>query len=287
MSRVGKKTVMAALCVATFAPAIAEAGTALDLYYERSLMAAANHRCGLFSSDIGAALDASAAQARGAALRGGRDMATVKDVGGRAYNKAYSVACDSSDLQTAAQRVRQAFEGWSHVTRMTFPGEAAPWVADRTAYRSARWRLMQASHAGADTVRFGVAGQQDNQALVTVAVFADGAQPYAARLIYRDQSRAPGPWLGAPQARPLPPRSASRVVLAQDKSSADVSLSPTGREGAVIFRFPATAGEAIGALDPRERFAVEFVFPGDRVRTASFEVGDFAAGRAFLRLGSR
>ena len=40
-------------------------------------------------------------------------------------------------------------------------------------------------------------------------------------------------------------------------------------------------------LDPREAIAVEFLFPGERVRTAYVEVGDFAAGRAGPGRGNR
>jgi hypothetical protein len=53
----------------------------------------------------------------------------------------------------------------------------------------------------------------------------------------------------------------------------------------VAFRFPAAAQRAMAGLDPREAAAVEFLFAGDRdaVRRAYVEVGDFAAGRAFLQ----
>ena len=53
---------------------------------------------------------------------------------------------------------------------------------------------------------------------------------------------------------------------------------------------PAEAATAIAGLDPREAIAVEFAFQGpqgDVVRTAYIEVGDFAAGRAFLSLAQR
>ena len=33
--------------------------------------------------------------------------------------------------------------------------------------------------------------------------------------------------------------------------------------------------------------AVEFLFPGEQVRTAYVEVGDFAAGQAFLQMAAR
>ncbi len=61
-------------------------------------------------------------------------------------------------------------------------------------------------------------------------------------------------------------------------------------ETALAFRFPAAASDAVAALDPRESVAVEFIFAGragDEVRTAYVEVGDFAAGRAFLTLAQR
>ena len=48
----------------------------------------------------------------------------------------------------------------------------------------------------------------------------------------------------------------------------------------------ATQGAAaLATLDPREAVAVEFLFEGDRTRTAFVEVGDFAAGTAFLAAG--
>jgi hypothetical protein len=43
----------------------------------------------------------------------------------------------------------------------------------------------------------------------------------------------------------------------------------------------------LASLDPRESVAIEFLFPDDVVRRAYVEVGDFAAGRAFLNLTSR
>jgi hypothetical protein len=267
---------------AWLAPQAAAAAGALDLYYERALMSAADARCNLFEPPVSAALEASAAQARGAALRGGVSEAALAQVKGRAGAKAASVPCASPDLTVAAGRVKSAFDGWSRTARMTFPGQAAAWRADRTAYRSAAWRLVQTGEGGAS---FGVAGAVDRTALTAVASFPEGDRPYAARLVFRDAARAPRAWLGAPEARVLPPRDASRVVLAAATAPADGALA--GKDvRALAFRFPDGAGEALAGLDPRERFAVEFLLPGDRVKTAVFEVGDFAAGRAFLKLGS-
>ncbi len=270
----------AAVC-AVMAPVGAWAAHPSNLYYERSLMSAAGTRCNLFTPGIAAALEAGAQQARGAALRSGMAMNDVKQVRARALAKAAAVSCASSDLTVAAVRVRSAFEAWAKMTKMTFPGEHAPWYADRSTYRSAQWRLSQAGRAGAVVSTFGIAGDLDRNALVAVAAFT-GQQPYAARLVMRDEARAALPWLGTAATRPLPPRSASLVVLAEGKGAAEKGLLSTGATSGVAFRFPARAAERLATLDPRERFAVEYMFPGDRVVTATFEVGDFAAGRAFL-----
>ena len=46
------------------------------------------------------------------------------------------------------------------------------------------------------------------------------------------------------------------------------------------------AAEALAALDPREPFALEFLFRDGSVARARFEAGDFAAGQAFLAMGA-
>ena len=269
---------------AALVPVAAYAAPAIDLYYERELMTVADNRCRLFAPQIGAALEASANQARGAALRAGVNGATVNGVTARATQRAESVDCASPDLKIAAQRVRTAFDGWSRTAHMDFPGEALAWRADRTAYRSITWRLVETAYAGPDPVSFGVAGENNTTGLIAVAAFANGERPYAARLVYRDATRTHSSWVGAPKSRPLPPRWASQLVLAEDVEDAGL-LTPRDHDHALAFRFPASSLEALSGLDPRERFAVEFLFAGDRVRTAAFEVGDLAAGRAFLKLG--
>jgi len=271
----------AACLVAALAPAAAAAHPA-DLYYERTLMTAAGARCGLFEPRVSAALDAAAWQARGAALRSGADEAALRQVRARALAKAGAAPCASTDLKTAAARVKDAFAGWAKVSRMTFPGQAAPWVADRTAYRSARWKLSQGARVGFDTVTFGYAGKGEGAALAAVAAFRDGARPYAARLVLRDPTRAAKPWLVKTGGVP---RSALATVMAEAAAPAEASLA-NGAETALAFRFPARAADRIAALDPRESFQIEFLFADDTVRTARLEVGDFAAGRAFLAMGA-
>lgn len=259
----------------------AEAGGPIDLYYERSLMAAAGARCGLFSTEVRAALEASAAQARNAALRAGRAGSEVEAVGGEAAARARNTPCGSPDLATAASRVRAAFEGWSRTMRVSYPGAGGGWIADRTVYRSPNWRLVEAAPGGA---AFGIAGDLEAPAALAAVLAADGGAPYAARLKFRDPARAPEPWLAAPGRPALPPQAALRTVFAEAEAPAGPGLSQ-GERAATAFRFPAFAAPALAALDPRERFEVEFLLPGGQVRIAVFEIGDFAAGRAFLAMG--
>ncbi|MFN3523320.1 MAG: hypothetical protein ACK4YQ_13815 [Phenylobacterium sp.] len=278
---------------AVVAPAAAAAG-AVDLFYERTVMMAADARCGLFEPGVGAALAAGQAQARGAALRGGLAEQTLVDVERRARAKAAGDACDSPDLTLAADRVKSAFEGFAKVTRMDYPGEIADWRADRGSGRFARWRLAQTVAFGWDKMTFGLAGFEGADALMAVGQFADGQTPYAARLVIRDTRRTSGPYLDTretdPRRRPalarrLPPEGL-RTYPAEARSAAGADLLPKGASHGWAFRFPAEAAAAMAALDPREAVAVEFVFAGDRdeVRRAYVEVGDFAAGRAFLRI---
>ena len=271
-------------CVALAQPA--------DLFFERTVMTAADGRCNLFTPEVSAALAAGAAQARGAALRAGVEAKALSQRDAEARRYAAQLNCRNPQVLAEAARVQQAFSGYARVTRMHYPGEVADWRADRGAGKNARWRLAQDATFGGGRMTFGLAGREGANALVAVAQFADGQTPYAARLVLRDGSRTLGPYLdtrptAAPLSRKLPPRGATRAFLAEARSEADELLLPKGSDAGWAFRFPAAAAQALAELDPREAIAVEFLFPGERVRTAYVEVGDFAAGRAFLQVASR
>jgi hypothetical protein len=266
-----------------------QAGAA-DQLYERTLMTSADARCRLFKPAVGSALDAARAQARGATLRSGATEVQVQAVEQRARAKAGAAACNSADLQTAAGRVRQAFDGYSTMLRMNYPGDRAAWQADRSVSATIPfWRLSQPAGFGPDRLMFGLSGRANQ--MLAVATFADGAQPYTARLVLRDTLRTQGPYLNARNAKGLAanaaPRNASRIFGAETRDVAPVTLLPTGAKTGLAFRFPQDAADAMSRLDPREAATVEFVFTSrdgqDVVRRAYVEVGDFAAGRAFLR----
>jgi hypothetical protein len=288
------------MAAAVAAPSLAHA-TAVDAFYERAVMTAADHQCRLFSPELGSALEASEAQARGAALRSGANGATLDQVEQRADAKIASIRCDSRDIATAAARVRVAFDGYSKLQRMIYPGDVADWTADRsTSRRVALWKLSQTDSFGPSRLVFGLAGGDGPSSLVAVASFPGGAEPYSARLVVRDTSLAPEAFIngikaGANGKTPLParmpPRSATRAFLAEARAGADPTLLPPGMRGGVAFRFPKAAAQTLSGLDPREAVAIDFLFSSgdgpDQVRTAYVEVGDFAAGRAFLEASQR
>ena len=285
--------IAAALALASASGACA--GTpAVELFYERAVMTAADGACRLFAPDVGAALAAAKAQARGAALRSGADPASLAGIETRATAVVGAAGCQSADIATAAARVRSAFEGYVHLDRMEFPGELAAWTAMRPPTDGiAHWRVYQRGRFGWDAMMFGLVGHGAERPLMAVASFADDAQPASARLIMRDASITSGPYLDARQAdvagrlpidARLPPRSATRIFTAEAMSPAGHDLRGPDMASGWAFRFPAAATEALAGLDPREAVAVEFEFAGEdgeSVRTAYVEVGDFTAARAF------
>ena len=273
-------------------PGVAVAGRPTDLFVERTATIVAGYRCGLFTTQVAAALAASAQQARGAALRAGTDIKALKAMENDARYRAARLDCKSPQVLNAAARVRDAFAGYERITRMIYPGDVADWRADRGTGKAARWRLAQQVRFGADQMTFGLAGWEGANGLVAVTTFADGQTPYAARLVLRDGAKTLGPYLvvtgGTSRlSQKLPPRAATRAFLAEARSAAGVDLLPRDVKAGWAFRFPAVAAQALAELDPREAIAVEFLFSGERVRTAYVEVGDFAAGRAFLQMASK
>lgn len=285
-----------ALAVALSAAPGPASASSVNLFYERTVMTAADARCGLFSGPVGSALAAAQAQARGAALRAGTDRATLNAVQRRAAQKAGAVACDSTDIGSAASRVRTAFEGYAKLIKMDYPGDVSAWRADRSSSSTgARWRLIQDGAFDGGRMAFGLAGRAGANRLMAVATFTDGAEPYAARLVLRDVARTQGPYLDArgepldrlPLTRRLPPTATQVAYSAEARSRAGLDLLPKDVKSGWAFRFPAEAARTLSELDPREAVMVEFLFSGDAARRAYVEVGDFAAGRAFLQTASR
>ena len=269
----------AALPTAAFAEG---AGT----FYDRSFVLAAHEKCDLFRPPVAGALSAATLQSRGAALRGGVAEASLQATANRARSRARQVSCANPDLAVVRDRVADAFAGWQRIPRMDFNGDTATWTADRVRREAATWRLVQTSATGASPVRFGLDAQPNGaQTLTAVVSFVGRPRPYAARLVMRDPALASLPWIAAAGRTGLPPENARQEVWSAGTAPAAATLLATGKTQGEAWTFPATAGDRLSRLDPREPFVVEFLFRDGSIAKAAFEAGDFAAARAFVALG--
>lgn len=251
-------------------------------FYERSFVMAAGARCNLFDARLTAALNAATLQARGAALRAGASDIDLAATRARAHARAHATPCGSADLNVVRGRVEAGFAGWRRTRSMTFPGQRGDWSADRAAYSRTTWRLMQATSTGASPVRFGVAGGIEQPDVLTAVVSWYGRpRPTGARIVLRDPTIAARPWLSGT----TPPAPQTRVIWAAANQAAPSGLLAVGRADGQAWTFPAAAAQALAGLDPREVFAVEFVFRDGSVARSQFEAGDFPAARAFVAMG--
>lgn len=257
--------------------------SAADLFYERSVAVAAHDKCQLFEPRVAAALDAATLQARGAALRSGVEASSLAASASRARSRVDQLSCQDGQLGLMASRVQSGFAGWSRAARITFDGGRSAWKGDRFESQADGWRLAQDGTVGRSPLKFGLVGRGPSQVrLATVVSFSGRNRPNAVRLVVRNTSALPRPWLSGDG---MPPASAQTSFFATGVSSAPSALLPAGQRQGEQWRFSEGAIEALAKLDPRETVAIEFVFRDDSVAVARFEVGDFAAGRAFLAMG--
>ena len=283
-ARIARAVTAAAMIAATPMAAHAD-GT--GTYYDRTFVLAAHQKCGLFRAPVAGALSAAALQSRGAALRAGTAEATLQATAQRAQARARSVSCANPELAMVRDRVADAFDGWSRISRMEFAGDRATWSADRVRRPVATWRLVQTSVTGASPVRFGIdATVEGRETLTAVVSFVGRPRPYAARIVMRDTGLAARPWLTANGRAVLPPETGRRTVWSAGVAPAAQSLLVAGRTQGETWTFPTAGGDALARLDPREPFLIEFLFRDGSVASATFEAGDFAAARAFVALGT-
>ena len=283
-TRYARTTVLAMAMLAAPFTALADATVP---YFERSFVLAADAKCRLFDPALTTALTASAWQARGAAARAGATDVALAETAERARVSAARTPCADPQLAMVKGRVSDAFDGWSRIAKMTFPGGRAAWIADRSAFSSPTWRLMQTTQVGASPVTFGyVEGGAERQTLKAVVSFVGQSRPYTARVMMRDVERAPHPYMTSPGVAAMPPEAMRRAFFAAGNLPADKGLLQPEKTQGDAWIFPADTADALSKLDPREPFAVDFLFSDGSIARATFEAGDFAAGRAFIAMGS-
>jgi len=136
----GAAVLASALCCT--APAFAQ--SASQLFYERTVMSAADSRCRLFDRPTSSALQAGAAQARGAALRAG--MTTKQLASATESFNAQTRSAVPQDLLAASHK-----SGWM----LRFSAEAADALAELDPCEAAAVHFLFASREG-DSVRRGL-----------------------------------------------------------------------------------------------------------------------------------
>jgi hypothetical protein len=266
----------------TFAGAAhaAEPPNARAAYVERRGLIELDSRCRLLTRDLREAVQATAAQARGALLRGGWSNAQVGELENTVIGAARARDCNDPRNAQMVDDARVAFARWTGASTMEFPGWQRPWLARRAPDRDG-WRLRQTIEDG---VTFGVRDHDGRQSLtLSIAAVRGRAAPTSARLVFRDPSRSRFQEVSLPQrvaygleaGAPTPGAATLSVAAQRDARQSTNAVS--------VFIFPDVAFERLTALDPRETIELR-VETGRVSRRMLVEVGDIAVARTYLAL---
>ncbi len=267
-----------AAALALAGPAAAEPPNPQAALVERFGLLQVDQRCRLLAPGARTALEISAAQARGALLRGGWTHARLEELETTVTSAARNRACADPRTQDAVADAREAHDLWTRTNVMEFPGWSRTWTARRTTGPNG-WRLSQTIDARAV---FGVRDMSGAQALSLV--LAD-ARAGGARLILRDGRRANADALDLTSriAYGLQAGAPATGAATRTYSSTRREERRTGGATQTVFSFPDAAFQAMLALDPRESVVIELM--GARTTERIYvEVGDIAAARRFLTL---
>lgn len=271
--------VIAALALA--APAYADAPDARASYVERRGVLELDSQCHLFNSNIRAALQATALQARGALLRGGWSIAQVQNLEQTVVTAARARDCQDPRTLRSASTARTASATWINANAQTFPGWTRAWYA-RRAPSPEGWRLIQNVNAPL-AATFGVRVVQGREQLMLAVAAPNGGVAPSATLVMRNALRSDPVDIALPQ-RVAYGLSAGSPAPATATQFASVSTrTERARSGATstVFAFPDGAFRNLLSLDPRE--SVEIHFAGSS-QILLVDVGDVAVARAFLSI---
>ena len=267
----------------------AQASNADEVFGERALALAIDDRCHLFTERERLALDAARLQARGILLRQGISVHALDDYSRELNAQADHTACDLPEVADLRFRVGEAFMAWQNIRDMDFPGGHYDWRASRSIMPDQpHWAVSQT--AGAMTV--GLSREDGDYRFSAALPAIEGAA--SAVLVLRDSRREPNLYdptmnghfpapAGAEWADWTPPRYARSVVWAAGMGNRDDRAGLANTEAALVFHFSNRASDQLSALDPREAAMIEVLGRnGEVLAQFYFEVGDFAAARAFI-----
>jgi len=271
--------VIAAMAFA--APASAEPPDARASYVERRGMLELDGQCRLFDANIRAALQATAAQARGALLRGGWSIAQVHNLEQIVVAAARTRSCQDPRTISGAASARTASASWINANAQTFPGWTRAWYA-RRAPSPEGWRLSQAINAPLPA-SFGVRLNSGREQLTLTMAAPHTGRLASATLVMRDAMRTSPVDVALPQriAYGLGAGAPAPATATQFASiSARAERTANGAQQ-MAFVFSDSAFRNLVRLDPRE--SVEIHFAG-APQVLFVDVGDIAVARAFLTI---
>ena len=277
-------TAIAALLFAATPAFAQDAGSA---FAGRSLAMALDDRCGLYSDSQRAALDAGWLQARGALIRSGHHLDELTTQFAEYSRRAQTMPCDSENAAAIAADVAFAFEILGRVREMDFPGTERVWRAERPYPDYPAWSLAQYPVPGDSSRVFGFFHANGTR---TLSLGMPPATAFStARITMRDVALSPeliDASLGGLLTIPGQPRWVRYAPSHRAQTSIWASRR-TVRDDAVHFAFPDRLVEALFRLDPRESVRIEVLDARGAVSETLFiEIGDFAAGTAFLSAGA-
>ncbi len=291
-------------------PSLAQTSDPLTQAVEkRYFFTLVNDRCHLLNAPATTALKAGFVQARNAAIRSGRDMTALAPALDQARAAAAATDCRAPQVIAEMGNAQSALRTFVTQMRLDLPGSRANWSGTRADQDVSQWRLVQYQNTASADLAFGLYGTVAHNSLSVMAHFADGAQPYAARILVRDpdhmasgliDTATPGimarmPWgFGDMTSLSFMAYGQSDVtaMLQPDMKVNFAGFTPGGRYvgaqapvDAQRFDFPKAAILAMARLDPREDVVIEFECP-DGPRYARFEIGDVITGVAYISLPS-
>jgi hypothetical protein len=265
-----------------FGAGAAAAQSSQGAYVERRGLLEADAQCRLFDSNVRAALQASAGQARGALLSNGWSRTQFDALERATVQAARSRACDDPRTMEAADSARAGFVAWSRLARMDFPGWERSWSAKRIP-DSEGWMLQQSVLSPRGAV-FGVREIEGVQQLAVTFILAPGeGEPSSMQMLVRDPILARTSLIGVPgrTATGLEAGAPSSATARRFVASGRWPGPRRGSAREITFAFPQEAFEAMMWLDPREAAELRWgdARAGGRLL---IEIGDIAAARAFL-----
>lgn len=291
LGRLARTAGLAAIATLMGAAALANDETGM-IFGERQLAVDLDARCGLFTEAQRAALEASRLQARGALLRHGVSAAALADYAREIAAQADTIDCSLPEVADLQARVAGAFAAWQSVRDMEFPGQDFAWSATRSFIAGeSGWTVLQDTGA----LRVGISRTDAGRRFTVVLPDVPGAA--SAVLVLRDTDRAPDlydPTMGGLYPSPqgaawadwTPPDFARTMLWASGRGSTAEAVALGAGGNRIVFHFSDRAADALAARDPREAARIELIDRQGRVVAQHyFEVGDFAAARAFIRAG--